>query len=45
MLEQAVRAGVTSLGLEWKGRELMVFQQADLSALVPVALPRTCSRT
>lgn len=28
VLEQAVQAGVTSLGLEWKGRELMVFHQA-----------------
>jgi hypothetical protein len=28
VLEQAVQAGVTSLGLEYKGRELMVFHQA-----------------
>lgn len=28
VLEQAVQAGVTSIGLEWKGRELMVFHQA-----------------
>lgn len=27
ILEQAVQAGVTSLGLEYKGRELMVFYQ------------------
>ena len=28
VLEKAVRAGVTSLGLEYKDRELMVFHQA-----------------
>lgn len=28
VLEPAVQAGVTSIGLEWKGRELMVFHQA-----------------
>lgn len=28
VLEQAVHAGVTSIGIEWKGRELMVFYQA-----------------
>lgn len=28
VLEQAVQAGVTSIGLEYKGRELMVFHQA-----------------
>ncbi len=28
VLEEAVRAGVTSVGLEYKGRELMVFHQA-----------------
>src|SRR5215211_6638931 len=28
VLEQAVQAGVTSIGIEWKGRELMVFHQA-----------------
>ena len=28
VLEEAVQAGVTSIGLEWKGRELMVFHQA-----------------
>src|SRR5438270_9603936 len=28
ILEQAVQAGVTSIGLEYKGRELMVFHQA-----------------
>ncbi len=28
VLEQVVQAGVTSIGLEWKGRELMVFHQA-----------------
>ena len=27
VLEEAVRAGVNSLGLEYKGRELMVFHQ------------------
>jgi hypothetical protein len=28
VLEEAVRAGVNSIGLEYKGRELMVFHQA-----------------
>lgn len=28
VLEQAVQAGVTSIGIEWKDRELMVFPQA-----------------
>lgn len=28
VLEQAVQAGLTSIGIEWKGRELMVFHQA-----------------
>ncbi len=28
VLEQAVQAGVTSIGFEYKGRELMVFHQA-----------------
>lgn len=28
VLEEAVQAGVTSIGLEYKGRELMVFHQA-----------------
>lgn len=28
VLEQAVQAGVTSIGLEYKGRELMVFHQS-----------------
>ena len=27
VLEQAAQAGIASLGLEWKGRELMVFHQ------------------
>jgi hypothetical protein len=28
VLEQSIRAGVTSIGLEYKGRELTVFHQA-----------------
>lgn len=28
MLEEAVRSGVSSIGLEYKGRELLVFHQA-----------------
>ncbi len=28
VLEEAVRAGVSSIGLEYKGRELLVFHQA-----------------
>ena len=33
VLEDSVRAGVTSLSLEWKGRELMVFYQAGMVGL------------
>jgi hypothetical protein len=33
VLEEAVRAGVSSLGLEYKGRELIVFHQAGALGL------------
>ena len=33
VLEQAVQSGATSIGLEWKGRELLVFHQAGLVGL------------
>jgi hypothetical protein len=33
VLEGAVQAGVTSIGLEYKGRELMVFHQAGVVGL------------
>jgi hypothetical protein len=39
VLEQAVQAGVTSIGLEWKGRELMVFHQAGPVGLGAARIP------
>jgi hypothetical protein len=33
VLENALQAGVTSVGLEYKGRELMVFHQAGIVGL------------
>ena len=39
VLEGAIRAGVTSIGLEYKGRELMVFYQAGGVGLGAARIP------
>jgi hypothetical protein len=40
VLEEAVRAGVNSIGLEYKGRELMVFHQAGPLGLGASRIPQ-----
>jgi len=40
ILERAVQAGVTSIGLEYKGRELMVFHQAGMVGLGAARIPQ-----
>ena len=40
VLEGAVQAGVTSIGLEYKGRELMVFHQAGMFGLGAARIPQ-----
>jgi hypothetical protein len=40
VLEEAVRAGVTSVGLEYKGRDLMVFHQAGPLGLGAGRIPQ-----
>jgi len=40
VLEGAVQAGVTSIGLEYKGRELMVFHQAGMVGLGAARIPQ-----
>jgi hypothetical protein len=39
VLEEAVRAGVSSIGLEYKGRELIVFHQAGPLGLGATRIP------
>jgi hypothetical protein len=39
MLEEALRVGVTSISLEYKGRELMVFYQAGIVGLGASRIP------
>lgn len=40
VLEGAVQAGVTSIGLEYQGRELMVFYQAGMVGLGAASIPQ-----
>jgi len=40
VLEEAVQAGVTSIGLEYKGRELMVFHQAGMVGFGAARIPQ-----
>jgi hypothetical protein len=40
VLEGAIQAGVTSIGLEYKGRELMVFHQAGMVGLGAARIPQ-----
>jgi hypothetical protein len=40
VLEEAVRAGVNSIGLEYKGRDLMVFHQAGPLGLGASRIPQ-----
>jgi hypothetical protein len=40
VLEGAVQAGVTSIVLEYKGRELMVFYQAEMVGLGAAPIPQ-----
>ena len=40
IMEGAVQAGVASIGLEYKGRELMVFHQAGMLGLGAARIPQ-----
>lgn len=40
VLEGTVQAGVTAIGLEYKGRELMVFHQAGMVGLGAARIPQ-----
>ena len=40
VLEGAVQAGVTSIGLEYQGREFMVFHQAGMVGLGAARIPQ-----
>ena len=40
VLEEAVRSGVTSLGFEYQGRELIVFHQAGCVGLGAARIPQ-----
>ena len=43
VLEGAVQAGVTSIGLEYEGRELMVFHQAGMVGIGAARIPHPFS--